>query len=296
MPLNLNFMICLIIINIIALNVMSHSRFKCPPSRSSNTGIKTGPCGSSLGDFTGEVLKIQPGPLTITFEESISHRGAPWRFSLSGDSDDTTSCVLLDHVPHNDDSSPTYMQDSTYTLYKLTIEIPDVSCERCALHFSNPMTDKIGDSKKPSGEGCTDPDGTCFSVYHSCTRPLSINGTTRRQDYICPGQPDDWPTTWVGSDGTPVSADVPGVYRSESSTWSDGWLTTVPEKYRTPASNGDLECLFGPPPTATPTSTTSKDINPTVASPVAVPTIESIATAHSICGIISMLIITIFWM
>jgi len=244
MFLNLHFVLRVITVSIVISRAMSHSRFRCPPARNSNTGIKTGPCGSDDGDFSGMPLTLQPGPLTIVFEESITHRGAPWRLSLSGDSDDTTSCLLLDHIPHNDQSSPRYNDESSYTQYKLTIEIPDVACERCSLHLVNPMTDKIGDLGKPSAEGCTDPDGTCFSVYHSCSVPLRITGATARSDYVCPGQPSDWPTTWVGDEGASVQANVLGVYRRESSTWTnDGWLETAPAKYWKPASNSDCDCL-----------------------------------------------------
>ncbi len=107
------------------------------------------------------------------------------------------------------------------------------------------MTDKIGDDGSPAGVGCTDPGGTCFSVYHSCTRPFRIvgdasSGAVPRSEYACPDSSDGsivnvgWPTSWTGDDGEAVDASIPGVYRRISSTWSadDFTLTTAPEAYR----------------------------------------------------------------
>ena len=103
------------------------------------------------------------------------------------------------------------------------------------------MTDKIGSDGSPSGIGCTDP-GTCFSVYHSCTKPFRIvgdidNGAVARSEYQCSsyeGINEEWPTVWMGDNGDNVDASTPGVYRRESSIWSteDYTLTTVPTKYR----------------------------------------------------------------
>jgi hypothetical protein len=76
----------------------AHSRWRCPEARSSDTGIKAGPCGDETDDFDSPlllpggddddaaVLEIAPGPMRVTFEESIHHTGAPFRISLSGES------------------------------------------------------------------------------------------------------------------------------------------------------------------------------------------------------------------
>jgi hypothetical protein len=169
----------------------------------------------------------------------VTHTGSGWRISLSNDESDEDPCVLLDHIPSSDDPTnlPTLGIPNSYIPYSLTIEIPDVYCERCSLHLSNPMTDKIGSDGSPSGAGCTDPDGTCFSVYHSCTLPLKINGKIPRSEYTCPAaQPFDWPTVWVGDNGEPVDASVLGVYRREAATWDkiSNLLVhdSVPDRYR----------------------------------------------------------------
>lgn len=40
--------------------------------------------------------------LAVVFEESIAHKGAPFRIALSGESEDEyESCVILSHIPHN---------------------------------------------------------------------------------------------------------------------------------------------------------------------------------------------------
>ena len=237
----------------------AHSRWSCPEPRSLDTGIKSGPCGDETNIFSidnnddGELIEIAPGPLRVTFFESVHHTGAPFRIALSNDGSDTTKqCILLDHIPHNDCCSPNIMDETSYTPYVITITIPNVSCERCSLHLTNPMTDKIGNDGSPSGIGCTDPDGTCFSVYHSCTKPFKIvgdvsTGAVPRDEYICPNSSSansDWPTSWIGDDGMAADASVSGVYRRISSVWStdDYTLTTVPETYT--VDTGDI-CKVG---------------------------------------------------
>lgn len=235
----------------------AHSRWSCPEPRSPSTGIKRGPCGNDYNNFDTplqattddggdeSIVEITPGPLRITFEESLHHTGAPFRISLSNDGNDDESCVLLDHIPHNDCCSPSIPDPTTYTPYAITINIPNVICERCSLHLSNPMTDKIGGDGAPTAIGCTDPDGSCFSVYHSCTKPFRIVGDTSesgggavpRSEYQCPNYQDvneNWPKVWTGDNGGDVDASTPGVYRRESSVWStdDHTLTTAPLSYR----------------------------------------------------------------
>ena len=64
----------------------AHSRWACPEARSPDTGIKTGLCGDETEDFDADdntILEIAPGPMRVTFEESVHHTGAPFRISLS---------------------------------------------------------------------------------------------------------------------------------------------------------------------------------------------------------------------
>jgi len=262
--------------------VFCHMRWKCPAPRSPEVGIKIGTCGGPGydNDFTsfGEPIDISPGPLRVVFEEAVAHVGAPVRISLSGNSTDDESCLLLDHIPHNEEADiPDISNPETYVPYVITLEIPDVSCERCSLHLANPMTDKIGDDGSPTGIGCTDPNGSCFSVYHSCTVPLRISGSIPRDEYICPRNdgatgPIDWPIEWIGDNGMSVDASVQGVYRRESSIWSSDTfvLTTVPQRYQE-EDGGICEGVVTSSPTSTPLPTLSPA---TVISPT--PTIDEI--------------------
>ena len=120
--------------------VEAHSRWKCPNPRSPQTGIKSGPCGDETNDFSGDIgVEIKPGLLRIVFEESVHHTGAPFRISLSQDGSDDDSCVLLDHIPHKDCCRPNLVDETTYTPYIITVNIPNIICEKCSLHLSNPM-------------------------------------------------------------------------------------------------------------------------------------------------------------
>eukprot|EP00986_Skeletonema_menzelii_P002718 scaffold764_cov79-Skeletonema_menzelii.AAC.6 len=264
----------------------SHSRWQCPAPRSSSTGIKNGPCGSqplSIYQTDSAIDEIKPGPLRIIFEESIHHTGAPFRISLSNDGTDDDACVLLDHIPHNDCCQPDYFDESSYTKYVLTIEIPNVSCERCSLHLSNPMTDKIGIDGSPNGIGCTDPDGSCFSVYYSCTKPFRIVGdenAVQRNEYSCPdwrSLNENWPLVWVGDNGEDVDVATSGVYRRESSTWSedDFTLVTVSDQYRRDA--GGL-CGEQVPTTISDSTTPSETTSTLTTSEETTATVESSST------------------
>jgi len=220
--------ILLVLVVMFVLGVTGHSRFKCPPPRNPSTGLKNFPCDVNTGDFSGTALVISPGPFTIYWEEAISHIGAPWRFSLSQENSDTEACILLDHVPHNDLSRPTFDNESTYTQYAITLNIPNVNCSKCALHLSSPMTDKLNNITNPSTSGppfyCTDP-GTCFSVYHSCANVI-ITGTQPMSQVTCT-PPQGWPYATLSSNN----------YSTESGTWSNGWLQNVPLVFTTPAGS-----------------------------------------------------------
>jgi hypothetical protein len=229
--------------------VEAHMRWTCPEARNPDTGIKGGPCGPETDQFAAKAsIEIAPGPLTVQWEESITHAGAPFYIALTQDGRDTDtfllkSCILLDHIPHNDFTSPNFYNESTFELYSLTIDIPNVSCSRCSLHIVNPMTDKIGVRGAPNGTGCTYP-GFCggIDVYHSCTLPIKINGTTPRKDYVCPNRnPSDWPNSWMGDNKQRVNATKRLEYRRESGKWKDSFLMDVAAKYRQIAQ--PLKCI-----------------------------------------------------
>lgn len=134
-------------------SVNAHGRWKCPPPRDANdnsgehitfdnTGNKYAACGPQSGNWGfGNVTTVKPGWNTITWEESISHAGSPFRIAIL-DEKEVARIVLLDHIPHNDASSPNNRRESTYTPYKISVNIPDVKCDKCSLQFLYVMTDK----------------------------------------------------------------------------------------------------------------------------------------------------------
>jgi len=128
----------------------AHTRLVCPEPRSLVTGAKQGPCDAA-DDPLQAAFQLSPGYNTIHWEESISHPGAPARFALSRDGDDSggsfESCLLLDHVPHDDNAdvlastAASQRPNPKYHQYKITLWIPDVQCMRCHLQLVTYMTD-----------------------------------------------------------------------------------------------------------------------------------------------------------
>ncbi|KAL7538561.1 hypothetical protein ACHAWF_006129 [Thalassiosira exigua] len=175
--------------------VGAHTRFECPPPRSGETGVKQGPCDAQ-DDPSLPAYPLIPGALnTITWLESVPHPGAPARIALSMDGDDSVesfeSCLLLDHIPHDEYSSPKFMNPTSWHRSSITIWVPDVYCERCHLQLMTVMSDEI--HRVPEDTSCvyggakeTNRVGdaslpACPVVYHSCA-PVSINGATPRND------------------------------------------------------------------------------------------------------------------
>merc|ERR1711998_522977 len=127
----------------------AHQRLVCPPPRSGNTGAKSGPCDAP-DNLSQAAFPLQGGTWqTVVFEESIFHAGAPQRLALAmdGEGNDAVAfetCVLLDHIPHNDAPAtgrPSLRSPSSYTPYRVSVFIPDISCERCTLQLISAMTD-----------------------------------------------------------------------------------------------------------------------------------------------------------
>lgn len=139
-----------------------------------NTGNKDAACGPESGKWGfGTVTRLKPGWNTITWEESFSHVGSPFRIALL-DETETARILLLDHIPHNDESHPIPYFEKSYVLYKISINIPDVKCDQCSLQLLYVMTDKTINCGietcyyNPADAACkgsTDPDAdTCFGA------------------------------------------------------------------------------------------------------------------------------------
>ena len=228
----------------------AHSRWVCPPPRDASVGLKSGPCGGAA-DSGMPPMVLQPGPMTVVWEEAVGHAGAPARIALSldGTDDGTEQCVLLDHIPHNDAPAvpPVPGLEGSYMRSRLTLRIPDVRCARCTLQLITSMTDAV--HGVPPGTRCAlrgadTPPGAAAAnatlppcpAYHSCA-PVAINGTgPARGARACSAQPADWP----------YRDRTPSVYDSaaDTATWSrQGWLLDAPLAYRAPAG----PCVAPPP-------------------------------------------------
>lgn len=184
------------------LTARAHTRLVCPEPRSLKTGAKQGPCDAA-DDPNQVAFQLTPGYNTIHWEESISHPGAPARFALSRDGDDSgasfESCLLLDHVPHDDNAyvfgatAASPLPNPKYHQYMITLWLPDVQCTRCHLQLVTYMTDDA--HSVPVGTSCANKFAlqvgkansslpACPVVYHSCA-PVTINGSVPRNDYTC---------------------------------------------------------------------------------------------------------------
>lgn len=241
------------------VSVSAHSRFKCPTARDwndasgkhipfDNTGNKRGPCGPYSGQWgMGGVSKLNAKAWqTLTFEESVAHTGAPFRISIL-DENEVEQIVLLDHVPHNNNSKPVPYVESTYVPYSISVYIPDVLCTKCSIRAIMVMTDKSvacgwnictyhpddsecsghTDSSPPCAGASTNTPckyaNSCFSNYHTCV-DVTINGNTP----IGSGnftQPDNWPFAKM----TNLQ------YGDEWGNWQNGWLQGVPSVFNTQA-------------------------------------------------------------
>ena len=214
-----------------ATGAAAHSRWVCPLPRNPGVGLKSYPCGDS-GDNTQNPLVIAPGPLTVVWEEAVYHRAAPARIALSLDGSDTgfEECVLVDHIPHNELGRPVLGIPATYTKSRLTINIPDVACERCTLQLTSMMSDSahgVRDHCAMDSPERNESIPAC-PIYHSCATVRITGAKPRNSTDACPAtQPADWPFASL----------PPGVYANAADTgrWNgQGYLLDAPAAYRDP--------------------------------------------------------------
>ncbi|KAG2374762.1 hypothetical protein C9374_010506 [Naegleria lovaniensis] len=191
--------------------VEGHARWTYPSPRTSDAGLKTYPCGGIQFHGQGQpVTTLSPGKQILKFEETISHRGAPFRIALSINDDSSyDKYILIDHIPHNDAT-----ESNPVKVYQYEVIIPDINCPKCSLALTNPMTDKI-----TSGTCCSYPTASgsspqCFSVYHSCAN-IVITGTKSVQQFMSSGYNYTGPC---------------GDYTQEAATWTrqsdESWKLT----------------------------------------------------------------------
>jgi len=234
----MSLLLCLLFLANLLAFTLAHTRLECPPSRSGETGAKEGPCDAPEDPENLPAYPLQPNALnTVTWLESISHPGAPARFALSYDGSDEgfEQCLLLDHVPHDEYSLPTFTDEETYHRSSVTLWIPDVYCERCFLQLITFMTDDI--HGVPEGAYCAYPGAKaagkvnaslqdCPVVYHSCA-PVSINGTIPRNEITECDTSEfetqlDWPFSFFNQHSTYYFKGNPGVYNQTDSRLMSG--------------------------------------------------------------------------
>ncbi len=260
--------------------VAGHGRWKCPPPRDEkdtngehitfdNTANKYAACGPQSGNWGfGKVTNLKPGWTTLTWEESVSHAGAPFRIAIL-DETETAKVVLLDHIPHDDASAPKQMVESSYTLYKMSVNIPDIKCDKCSLQFLYLMTDKTVkcgtptcyyNAKDAACKGSTDaaaatcagaPNGNvcvqekeCFSncklsAIVSLHFSQLINLFFSLADHSCTDVTISGtaPLDSFSFDSQPADWPYKSMemlyYGAERATWSNGWLQGIPSNFTT---------------------------------------------------------------
>jgi len=180
------------------VTVSAHQRWVTPPARTQDDGLKGPyPCGG-MTFGSGTRTSLAPGPNVVFWEETICHRGAPFRIALSVNSDSNyDQHILFDHILHNDasDCSPPKP-------YAFRINVPDINCPKCAIQLLQIMTDKLLYYEQTY---CDYPEALpadlCQSVYHSCADiaitgkgdPLAFNTTNPPYRSYEAGEA----TTWV---------------------------------------------------------------------------------------------------
>jgi len=130
------------------------------------------------------------------WEEPVNNKGSQFRIALSRNGADSfEECILVNNIPHNDASNPTYDEEKeefTFTEYSLTVNIPDVNCDDCTLQLVNIV---------PGDDSCTyDPkdtengqNGRCATNYHSCANVKISGGNYARDKFTC--EAADWAFT-----------------------------------------------------------------------------------------------------
>jgi len=123
----------------------AHLGLTSPTSRYGPDVLKTGPCGTSGGQRTGNVTTYEPGEtIEVSWEEYIDHPGH-YRIAFDEDGDDdfvdpstmmelySNDAVLLDGIAD---------QGAAERDYLVTVTLPDVTCDNCTLQVIQVMYDK----------------------------------------------------------------------------------------------------------------------------------------------------------
>jgi predicted carbohydrate-binding protein with CBM5 and CBM33 domain len=145
----------------------AHARLKPTGTlkpRSDSSGLKTGPCGSVAVDETKRVTLEAGDTLAVQWEETINHPGS-FKFSFSENGATGFESNLLKEVPDTQDGSVTFDDPSTYHQYTTTLEVPDITCDKCAIQLIQVMTES-----------------TPPTFYYSCADIKITGGSTTAGD------------------------------------------------------------------------------------------------------------------
>jgi hypothetical protein len=119
---------------------LAHAKLTSPTPRSTNAGIKDGPCGG-LARSTNPFVVQGGQPLTVTWQETVNHPGKfLFALSMSGDKFSQIKSIpdtQTGSVPHN---------------FSTTLDIPNVSCNTCTIQLIQSMEE----------------DPSAPSYYYSC--------------------------------------------------------------------------------------------------------------------------------
>ncbi|XP_064595205.1 uncharacterized protein LOC135461866 [Liolophura sinensis] len=152
-------------------------RLLCPRPQTPNSRNTQGPCDpQGLASGAREITDVYPGLLTVRWEETVYRKGAPSRIALKSRSQNTT-CVLLDHIPHNDNqftSKGSECNPDDYPIGRcrrsmtaITVVIPDIQCDDCYLQLISVDTSSLAPGDPPCS--LSDPvESSNCSVYYSC--------------------------------------------------------------------------------------------------------------------------------
>lgn len=169
-----------------ASEASAHARLKLTGTlkpRSDSSGLKVGPCGNVAVDETKRVTLQAGDTLTVEWEETINHPGS-FKFSFSENGTTGFESNLLKEVPDTQDGPVTFDDPATYHQYTTTLQVPDVTCDKCAIQLIQVMTEN-------------DPP----SFYYSCADVKITGGSTTA------GEDTDTSTSTSTSTSTASSAD-----------------------------------------------------------------------------------------
>jgi len=158
----------------------SHALWMSPiPRFGEPTRLKQWPCGSGQrDDWNATYTSIPPGPVDITFRETINHKGAPYRIALTIQNDSHyDEFVLYDHIPHNEQGSTGEHDDPEGKWHRVTVRLPDIDCSmtRCGLQLIQIMSDKFS-TPCPNPQGLPNSCGSPANCYFSCAN-VRISGS-----------------------------------------------------------------------------------------------------------------------